>query len=55
MEVERVEKLRIHFSRKVYCRQKQDMITAFFWGIRGGKGEMIVYVATGGRCELVEF
>ena len=29
------------------------MITAFFWGIRGGEGKMIVHVATRGRYELV--
>ena len=33
MEVESVEKSKIYFSGKVYCRQKQDMITAFFRGI----------------------
>ena len=28
-----------------------DMITAFFWGIRGSEGEMIIHVATRGRDE----
>ena len=55
MEVESVEKPKIYFSGKVYCREKQDMITAFFRGIRGGEGEMIVHVATRGRYELVQF
>ena len=55
MEVESVEKSKIYFSGKVYCRQKQDMITAFFRGIRGDDGKMIVYVATRGRYELVQF
>ena len=32
----------IYFSGKVYCREKTDMITAFFRGIRGSEGEMIV-------------
>ena len=31
------------------------MITAFFWRIRGGKGWMIVHVATRERYELVQF
>lgn len=55
MEVESVEKPKIYFSGKVYCREKTDMITAFFWGIRGGEGKMIVHVATRGRYELVQF
>ena len=55
MEVESVEKLKIYFSGKVYCREKTDMITAFFRGIRGGKGWMIVHVATRVRYELVQF
>ena len=55
MEVESVEKPKIYFSGKVYCREKTDMITAFFRGIRGGEGEMIVHVATRGRDELVQF
>ena len=38
MEVERVEKPKIYFSGKVYCREKKNMITAFFWGIRGSEG-----------------
>ena len=32
-----------------------DMITAFFWGIRGRRGEMIVHVATRKWHELVQF
>ena len=32
-----------------------DMITAFFRGIRGSEGEMIVHVATRERYELVQF
>ena len=55
VEVESVEKPKIYFSGKVYCRGKTDMITAFFWGIRGGEGKMIVHVATRGRYELVQF
>ena len=55
MEVESVEKPKIYFSGKVYCRRKMDMITAFFWGIRGSEGEMIVHVATKDRYELVQF
>lgn len=55
MEVESVEKPKIYFSGKVYCREKMDMITAFFWGIRGSEGEMIIHVATRGRDELVQF
>lgn len=55
MEVERVEKPKIYFSGKVYCRQELDMITAFFRGIRGSEGKMIVHVATSGRYELVQF
>ena len=55
MEVENVEKPKIYFSGKVYCREKTDMLTAFFWRIRGGEGWMIVHVATRGRCELVQF
>ena len=31
------------------------MITAFFWGIRGSEGEMIVHAATRRRYELVQF
>ena len=38
VKVESVEKSKIYFSGKVYCREKTDMITAFFWGIRGSKG-----------------
>lgn len=38
VEVERVEKPKIYFSGKVYCREKTDMITAFFRGIRGSEG-----------------
>ena len=55
MEVKSVEKPKIYFSGKVYCRQEMDMITAFFWGIRGSEGEMIIHVATRGRDELVQF
>ena len=55
MEVESAEKPKIYFSGKVYCRRKKDMITAFFRGIRGSEGEMIVHVATRGRHELVQF
>ena len=33
MEVESVEKPKIYFSGKVYCRREMDMITAFFWRI----------------------
>ena len=55
MEAESVEMPKIYFSGKVYCRQELDMITAFFWGIRGSEGEMIVHVATRGRNELVQF
>ena len=38
VEVESVEKPKIYFSGKVYCRREMDMITAFFWEIRGSKG-----------------
>lgn len=38
VEVESVEKPKIYFSEKVYCREKTDMITAFFWEIRGSEG-----------------
>ena len=38
MEVESVEKPKIYFGGKVYCRGKTDMITAFFRGIRGSEG-----------------
>ena len=38
VEVESVEKPKIYFSGKVYCREKTDMITAFFWRIRGSEG-----------------
>ena len=55
MEVDSVEKPKIYFSGKVYCREKTDMITAFFWGIRGGEGKMIVHVATKMEYELVQF
>ena len=55
MEVESVEKPKIYFSGKVYCREKPDMITAFFWGIRGSEGQMIIHVATRERYELVQF
>ena len=55
MEVERVEKPKIYFSGKVYCRREIDMITAFFWRIRGSEGQMIVHVAIKGRYELVQF
>ena len=53
--VESVEKPKIYFSGKVYCREKTDMITAFFWRIRGSEGQMIVHVAIKGRYELVQF
>jgi hypothetical protein len=55
VEVESVEKPKIYFSGKVYCREKMDMITAFFWGIRGSEGYMIVRVAIRERDELVQF
>ena len=55
MEVESAEKPKIYFSEKVYCREKKDMITAFFWEIRGSEGQMIVHVATRERYELVQF
>ena len=38
VEVESIEKPKIYFSGKVYCRREMDMITAFFWGIRGSEG-----------------
>ena len=38
VEVESVEKPKIYFSGKVYCRRELDMITAFFWRIRGSEG-----------------
>lgn len=37
VKVESVEKSKIYFSGKVYCREKTDMITAFFRGIRGSE------------------
>jgi hypothetical protein len=55
VEVESVEKPKIYFSGKVYCREKTDMITAFFWRIRGSEGQMIVHVAIKGRYKLVQF
>ncbi|MFQ7020587.1 MAG: hypothetical protein ACLRRP_03060 [Blautia faecis] len=55
VEVESVEKPKIYFSGKVYCRRELDMITAFFRGIRGSEGWMIVHVATRERYELVQF
>jgi len=55
VEIESVEKPKIYFSGKVYCRGKMGMITAFFRGIRGSEGYMIVHVATRGRYELVQF
>ena len=55
MEVESVEKPKIYFSGKVYCREKTDMIPAFFWRIRGSVGEIIVHVATKMEYELVQF
>ena len=55
MEVESVEKPKIYFSGKVYCRGKTGMMAAFFRGIRGSEGYMIVHVATIGRYELVQF
>jgi hypothetical protein len=55
LEVESVEKPKIYFSGKVYCRENTDMITVFFRGIRGSEGEMIVHVATRERYELVQF
>ena len=45
MEVESVEKPKIYFSGKVYCRREMDMITAFFRRIKSGEGRMIVHVA----------
>jgi len=53
VEVESVEKPKIYFSGKVYCRRELDRITAFFRGIRGSEGWMIVHVATGSDYELV--
>ena len=38
VEVESVEKPKIYFSGKVYCRRELDMITAFFWRIRDSEG-----------------
>jgi len=38
VEVESVEKPKIYFSGKVYCREMMDMMTAFFWRIRGSEG-----------------
>ena len=55
MEVESVEKPKIYFSGKVYCRREMDRITAFFWRIRGSEGWTIVHVATRVRYELVQF
>jgi hypothetical protein len=55
VEVESVENPKIYFSGKVYCREKTDMITAFFWRIRGSEGQMIVYVAIKKKYELVQF
>ena len=55
LEVERVEKPKIYFSRKVYCRREMDMITAFFWRIRDSEGEMVVHIATKMVYELVQF
>ena len=55
MEAENVEKPKIYFSGEVYCKGKTDMITAFFRGIRGSEGEMIVHVATESSYELVQF
>ena len=55
MEVESVEKPKIYFSGKVYCRREMDMITAFFWRIRGSEGEMIVHIAPESDYELVQF
>lgn len=53
VEVKSVEKPKIYFSGKVYCRQEMDMITAFFWKIRGSEGKMIVHIATRKWYELV--
>lgn len=53
MGVESVEKPKIYFSGKVYCRRELDMIIAFFWEIRGSEGKMIVHIATRARYELV--
>mgnify|MGYP003284647656 CR=1 FL=1 len=55
MEVESVEKTKIYFSGKVYCRHWKDMISPFFRSIKSGEGRMIVHVATSGRYELVQF
>ena len=38
VEVESVEKPKIYLSGKAYCREKTDMITAFFREIRGSVG-----------------
>ena len=38
VEVESIEKPKIYFSGKVYCRREMDMITAFFREIRGSVG-----------------
>ena len=54
MEVESVEKPKIYFFGKVYCRREMDVITVFFWRIRGSEGEMIVHVATWGEYEFVQ-
>ena len=54
MEVESVEKPKIYFSGKVYCREKTDMITAFFREIRGSEWQMIVHVAIKRRTENVQ-
>ena len=55
MEVESIEKPKIYFSGKVYCREKMDMITAFFREIRGSEWQMIVHVATKKRYVFVQF
>ena len=46
---------KIYFSGKIYCRREMDMITAFFWEIRGSEWQMIVHVATRKWYELVQF
>ena len=43
------------FLEKFIADEEMDMITAFFWRIRGSEGEMIVHVATRKWYELVQF
>lgn len=42
MEVESVEKPKIYFSRKVYCRQEMDIITAFFGELEVVRGRLFI-------------